>query len=40
MNCCNCKSEMKIDETCGYMKKYRCEICRRVETLWTVSVTA
>jgi len=40
MRCPNCNSEMKIDKECGYMKQYRCDICRRIETLWTVCVTA
>ena len=40
MRCSNCNSEMKIDKERGYMKQYRCDVCRRVETLWTVCVTA
>ena len=40
MRCPDCNSEMKIDKESGYMKQYRCDVCRRVETLWTVCVTA
>jgi transposase-like protein len=40
MRCPDCNSEMKIEKECGYMKQYRCDVCRRVETLWTVCVTA
>ncbi len=40
MRCPNCNSEMEIDKESGYMKQYRCDVCRRVETLWTVCVTA
>ena len=40
MRCSNCNSEMKIDEDWGYMVKYRCDVCRRIETLWTACVTA
>ncbi|MEJ2240703.1 MAG: hypothetical protein P8Y18_00965 [Candidatus Bathyarchaeota archaeon] len=39
MKCSNCKSEMVIDEECSYMTKYRCDVCRRIETLWTVCAT-
>jgi transposase-like protein len=40
MKCPDCNSEMEIDKECGYMKQYRCDVCRRVETLWTVCITA
>lgn len=40
MKCPNCNSEMEIDKECGYMKQYRCDVCRRIETVWTVCVTA
>jgi len=40
MKCSNCNLEMKIEENLGYMVKYRCDVCRRIETLWTVYVTA
>ena len=40
MKCPTCDLEMNIDKECGYMKQYRCDICGRVETLWTVCVTA
>jgi predicted nucleic acid-binding Zn ribbon protein len=40
MRCPDCNSEMKIEKESGYMKQYRCDVCRRVETLWTVCVTA
>ena len=40
MKCPECNVEMKIDKECGYMKQYRCYVCGRVETLWTVCVTA
>ena len=39
MKCPNCNLEMKVDKECGYMKQYRCDVCGRVETLWTVCVT-
>ncbi|MFA5364988.1 MAG: hypothetical protein WC325_07420 [Candidatus Bathyarchaeia archaeon] len=38
MNCPNCNTEMEIDCQSGYMTKYRCTVCRRVETLWTVCI--
>ena len=40
MRCSDCNSEMKVDKECGYMKKYKCNICGRIETLWTVCITA
>ncbi len=40
MKCSDCKSEINVEEDWGYMVKYRCDVCRRVETLWTVCVTA
>ena len=40
MKCPTCNTEMEIDKECGYMKQYHCGVCRRVETLWTVCVTA
>jgi len=40
MKCPNCNSEMKVTKESGYMIQYRCDVCRRVETLWTVCVTA
>lgn len=40
MECPDCNLEMKIVKESGYMKQYRCDICGRVETLWTVCVTA
>ena len=39
MKCPTCNLEMKVEEECGYMIKYKCEVCKRVETLWTVCVT-
>jgi len=40
MRCPDCNSEMKVEKESGYMKQYRCDVCRRAETLWTVCVTA
>ena len=40
MKCSDCNSEMKVEKECGYMTQYRCDVCGRVETLWTVCVTA
>jgi len=40
MKCSDCNSEMKVDKELGYMMQYRCDVCRRVETLWTVCVAA
>ena len=39
MKCSDCNSEMRVDKESGYMKQYICEVCGRVETLWTVCVT-
>ncbi|MDG6221670.1 MAG: hypothetical protein QCH99_00205 [Candidatus Bathyarchaeota archaeon] len=39
MKCPTCNLEMKIEEQQGYMIKYKCEVCKRAETLWTVCVT-
>ncbi|MCW4022985.1 MAG: hypothetical protein ACOWW1_04720 [archaeon] len=39
MKCPTCNLEMKLKEECGYMIKYKCEVCKRTETLWTVCVT-
>ncbi|MEJ2127029.1 MAG: hypothetical protein P8X87_04015 [Candidatus Bathyarchaeota archaeon] len=39
MKCPTCNLEMKVEEECGYMIKYKCDICKRTETLWTVCVT-
>ncbi len=38
MKCCDCNSEMNVDKESSYMKQYRCDICKRVEILWTVCV--
>jgi len=40
MKCPDCNSKMKKVKESGYMKQYRCDVCGRVETLWTVCVTA
>ena len=40
MRCSDCNSEMNVDKECGYMKQYKCDICGRIETQWTVCVTA
>jgi predicted RNA-binding Zn-ribbon protein involved in translation (DUF1610 family) len=40
MKCSDCNSEMNVDKESGYMKQYRCDVCGRVEILWTVCVTA
>jgi len=40
VKCSDCNSEMKVDKELGYMMQYRCDVCRRVETLWTVCVAA
>jgi transposase-like protein len=40
MKCPDCNLEMKLVKESGYMKQYRCDVCGRVETLWTVCVTA
>ncbi|MCW4031725.1 MAG: hypothetical protein NWE80_05105 [Candidatus Bathyarchaeota archaeon] len=40
MKCPDCNSEMKVTKESTYMKQFRCEICKRLETLWTVCVTA
>jgi transposase-like protein len=40
MRCPDCNSEMETDKECGYMKQYRCNVCGRIETLWTVCATA
>ena len=39
MKCPDCNLEMEIVKESGYMKQYRCDVCGRVETLWTVCVT-
>lgn len=36
MKCPDCNLEMKIEKESGYMKQYKCVVCRRSETLWTV----
>jgi len=38
MKCSDCNSEMKVEKESGYMIQYKCDVCRRVETLWTVCV--
>jgi hypothetical protein len=40
MRCSDCHSEMKVDKECGYMKQYKCDVCGRIDTLWTVCPTA
>lgn len=40
MKCSDCNSEMKLDKEFSYMTQYRCDVCRRVETLWMVCVAA
>jgi transposase-like protein len=37
MKCPNCDLEMKVEKETGYMKQYKCSVCRRMETMWTVS---
>ncbi|MFC1486277.1 hypothetical protein ACFLRN_01120 [Thermoproteota archaeon] len=38
MICSDCNSEMKVEKESGYMIKYKCDVCKRAETLWTVCV--
>jgi transposase-like protein len=40
MKCPDCGLEMELEKESGYMKQYRCNVCRRAETLWTVCVAA
>jgi transposase-like protein len=38
MRCSDCNSEMSIEKESGYMKQYKCDVCGRIEILWTVCV--